>query len=180
MCELSSTYSANTRLTELSFPEAFIVALIRLRVAAQINPNAVPEDWRAGLRIAGVTLEGADAFDLLMHLFDTVLHMHLDVRSLNCSRLGQGEAFLLQAVGLLQHDHYDEAESIFARWLPPGVSRIATQQAQRFGRALAVAQLVVPLPMTGSSQLTLLQQASSQQAAPMQRDEAPQIKWASL
>jgi hypothetical protein len=35
-------------------------------------------------RVGGVTPVGADAFDLLMHLPGTVLHVRLDIRSLRC------------------------------------------------------------------------------------------------
>lgn len=138
-------YSAKTRLAELSTPEIFIVMLIRLRVAAVIDPQSVPEDWRAGLRAAGVANEGADAFDLLMHLLGPVPRLSLDVRSLRCSGLGEGEALLLQTVSLLQHDHYDDAENILGRWLPPGASRVAALQTQRFAGALAATRLLVPL-----------------------------------
>ncbi len=68
-----STYSSKTLLSELLTPEIFVVLVIRLRVAAQFDPGSMPEDWRAGLRAAGVAREGADAFDLLMHLFSSVL-----------------------------------------------------------------------------------------------------------
>lgn len=139
------TYSTKTRLGDLSTPEIFIVMLIRLRVAAVIDPQAVPEDWRAGLRAAGVANEGADAFDLLMHLLGPIPRLSLDVRSLRCGGLGEGEALLLQTVSLLQHDHYDDAENILGRWLPPGASRVATLQTQRFARALAATRLLVPL-----------------------------------
>ena len=154
----ASTYSSKTLLSELLTPEIFVVLLIRLRVAAQFDPGSLPEDWRAGLRAAGVAREGADAFDLLMHLFGTVLHLPLDVRSLRCGGLGQGEALLLQTISLLQHDRYDEAEGILARWLPPGASRVAAQQAQRFGRALAATHLVVPMRHCEAAHLDLLAQ----------------------
>lgn len=140
-----STYSAKTLLSELLTPEIFVVLLIRLRVAAQFDPGSLPEDWRAGLRAAGVAREGADAFDMLMHLFGSVLHLPLDVRSLRCGGLGQGEALLLQTISLLQHSRNEEAEAILGQWLPPGMSRIAMQQAMRFGNALAAVHLVVPM-----------------------------------
>jgi len=139
------TYSAKTLLGDLCTPEIFVVKLIRLRVAAQFGPTSIPVDWRAGMCAAGIVIEGADAFDLLMHLFGSVLHLHLDVRSLRCGGLGQGEAWLLQTVSLLQHDCYDAAETILSQWLPPGASRIAALQAQRFARALAITHLVIPL-----------------------------------
>src|SRR5262245_25608378 len=93
-----STYSAKMLLSELLTSEIFMVLLIRLRVAAQIDPLSAPEDWRSGLRAAGVEREGVDAFDMLMHLFGSVLHLPLDVRSLRCGGLGQGEALLLQTM----------------------------------------------------------------------------------
>ena len=139
------TYSAKTLLSELLTPEIFVVLLIRLRVAAQFDPGSQPEDWRAGMRAAGVSGAGADAFDLLMQLFGSVLRFPLDVRSLRCGGLGQGEALLLQVICLLQHARLDAAEAVLSRWLPPGASRIAAQQAQRFGRALATAHLVIPM-----------------------------------
>ena len=137
----TSTYSTKTLLGELCTSEIFVVMLIRLRVAEQFDPTSPGEDWRAGLRAAGVAAEGADAFDLLMHLFG---YLHLDVRSLRCGGLGQGEAWLLQTISQLQHDRYDAAESILSQWLPPGASRIAALQAQRFARALAATNLRVP------------------------------------
>jgi len=149
----TSTYSTKTLLGELCTPEIFVVTLVRLRAAAAIDPASVPEDWRAGLRAAGVSGLGADAFDLLMHLFGSVLHARLDIRSLRCGGLGEGEALLLQVISLLQHDRYDAAESILSRWLPPGASRVAALQAQRFGRALAATRLVVPLRHCEAAQL---------------------------
>lgn len=149
-------YSAKTRLGELCTPEIFLVMLVRLRVAAAVDPASVTEDWRAGLRAAGVAAEGADAFDLLMHLLGPVPRMSLDVRSLRCGGLGEGEALLLQTVSLLQHDRYDDAENILGRWLPPGASRVAALQAQRFARALAGTRLVVPLRHAEAAQMHAL------------------------
>jgi hypothetical protein len=139
------SYPAKTTLGELNTAEIFVVMLIRLCRAAQLDPESAPEDWRAGLRAAGVSNEGADAFDLLMHLFGSVLRLPLDVRNLRCDGLGEGEAWLLQAISLLQHSRYDAAEAILSRWLPPGAARIAALQAQRFGRALLATRLIVPL-----------------------------------
>jgi hypothetical protein len=154
------TYSAKTLLSELLTPEIFVVLLIRLRVAAQYDPASMPDDWRAGLRAAGVTCEGADAFDMLMHLFGSVLHLPLDVRSLRCGGLGQGEALLLQALSLLQHARYDAAEAMLSQWLPPGASRIAAQQAQRFGRALAVVNLVIPMRHSEAAHMDFARQST--------------------
>lgn len=150
-----ATYSAKTLLSELLTPEIFVVLLIRLRVAAQFDPGSMPEDWRAGMQAAGIAREGADAFDLLMHLFGSVLHLPLDVRSLRCGGLGQGEALLLQTISLLQHDRFEAAESILSQWLPPGASRIAAQQAQRFGSALAATHLVIPMRHSQAAHLDL-------------------------
>jgi hypothetical protein len=150
-------YSAKTQLGELYTPEIFVVMLIRVRVATMIDPSCVHEDWRAGLRAAGVASEGADAFDLMMHVLGPVPRMSLDVRSLRCSGLGEGEALLLQAISLLQHDRYEEAENILGRWLPPGVSRVATLQAQRFARALAATRLVVPVRNRTAERLPVYQ-----------------------
>lgn len=145
MSAIAPTYSVKTLLEDLCTAEVFVVMVIRLRIAAQLKSSAVVEDWRSGMHAAGVALEGADAFDLLMHVFGSVLHLSLDVRSLSCRRLGQGEALLLQVVCLLQHDCYDDAENILSHWLPPGTSRIASLHAQRFGKALAATRLLLPL-----------------------------------
>ncbi len=138
-----TAYSTRTLLSDLGAAEIFIVMLIRLRVAASIDPESVPEDWRAGMRAAGVSLAGADAFDLLMHVLNGVWRLPLDVRSLRCGGLGEGEALLLQCVDLLQQSRFEAAEQLLGRWLPPGTSRIATQQAQRFAQALAQTRLCV-------------------------------------
>lgn len=153
-----STYSPKTLLSELLTPELFVVVLIRLRVAAQFDPGSLPEDWRAGLRAAGVALEGVDAFDMLMHLFGSILHLPLDVRSLRCGGLGQGEALLLQTISLLQHSRNEEAEAILGLWLPPGMSRVAMQQATRFGRALAETHLVIPMRHCEAAQVDISRQ----------------------
>lgn len=136
-----NAYSTRTLLSDLGTAEIFVVMLIRLRVAAHLDPDSVPEDWRAGMRAAGVSLAGADAFDLLMHLLNGVWRLPLDVRSLRCGGLGEGEALLLRCVGLLQAAQFDAAEQLLGRWLPPGTSRVAAQQAQRFARALAQTRL---------------------------------------
>lgn len=161
MCIPAPTYSSKTLLSELLTPEIFVVLLIRLRVAAQFDPQSMPEDWRAGMRAAGVAREGIEAFDLLMHLFGSVLHLPLDVRSLRCGGLGQGEALLLQTISLLQHDRFDEAESILSQWLPPGASRIAAQQSQRFGRALTATHLVIPMRHSEAAHLDLSRQPTA-------------------
>ncbi len=138
-----TAYSTRTLLSDLGAAEIFIVMLVRLRVAASLDPDSVPEDWRAGMRAAGVSLAGADAFDLLMHVLNSVWRLPLDVRSLRCGGLGEGEALLLQCVGLLQQSRFEAAEQLLGRWLPPGTSRIAAQQAQRFARALEQTRLCV-------------------------------------
>jgi hypothetical protein len=149
------SYPAKTVLCELNTAEIFVVMLIRLRRAAQIDSETALDDWRAGLQAVGVASEGADAFDLLMHLFGSVLRLPLDVRNLRCDGLGEGEAWLLQIISLLQHDRYDVAEAILSRWLPPGAARIAALQAQRFCRALTVTGLIVPLRSFETAQLPL-------------------------
>ncbi len=136
-----TAYSTRTLLSDLGTAEIFVVMLIRLRVAAGIDPDSVPEDWRGGMRAAGISLAGTDAFDQLMHLLNGVWRLPLDVRSLRCGGLGEGEALLLQCVGLLQEERFEAAEQLLGRWLPPGTSRIAAQQAQRFARALAQTRL---------------------------------------
>lgn len=152
------TYSSKTLLSELLAPEIFVVLSIRLRVAAQFDPGSVVEDWRACMQAAGVAREGADAFDLLMHLFGSVLHLPLDVRSLRCGGLGQGEALLLQTISLLQYERFEAAQAILSQWLPCGTSRIAAQQAQRFGRALAATHLVIPMRHSEAVHLDLSRQ----------------------
>jgi hypothetical protein len=136
-----SIYSTRTLLSDLSAAEIFVVMLIRLRVAARLDPESVPEDWRSGMRAAGVSLAGVDAFEQLMHLLGGVCHLPLDIRSLRCGGLGQGEALLLHCVSLLQADEFEAAERLLGRWLPPGTSRIAARQAQRFACALAQTHL---------------------------------------
>jgi hypothetical protein len=119
--------------------------VIRLRAAAERDPLAAHVDWRQGMAAAGVTLKGADGFDAFMQLLTVIMHWPLDVRSLHCRCLGEGEAWLLQVLGLLQHDSEDVAEQMLARWLPPGVAKIAVQHMQSFAHALSSTRLVVPL-----------------------------------
>lgn len=140
----SSAYSSKTYLSELCTSEIFVVMTIRLRVAAILDPANAPADWRSGIHAAGIAADGAEGFDTLIHLLAERLHWHLDVRSLRYSGLGEGEAWLLQTVSLLQHGGYVEAEALLGRWLPAAFTRVAALQAQRFARALAQRQLVVP------------------------------------
>lgn len=141
----AAVYSTKTLLQELCTPEIFVVMVIRLRAAAEHDAQEVQDSWRQGMIAAGVSIDGANAFDMLMHLLAMVLRWPLDVRSLRCGGLGEGEAWLLQAISFLQHQRSDAAEEILGRWLPPGVSRVASRHMQRFADALAQTRLVVPL-----------------------------------
>ena len=138
-------YSTKTYLQELCTPEIFVVMIIRLRAAAERDPLGAHVDWRQGMAAAGVSLEGADGFDNFMQLLTVIVRWPLDVRSMHCRCLGEGEAWLLQVIGLLQHDSYTAAEEIMSRWLPPRVARIAVQHMHSFAHALTSTHLVVPL-----------------------------------
>jgi hypothetical protein len=138
-------YSTKTYLQELCTPEIFLVMIIRLRAAAERDPLGAHVDWRQGMAAAGVTLEGAEGFEKFMQLLTVIVRWPLDVRSMHCRCLGEGEAWLLQVISLLQHDSYGMAEQILGRWLPPGVARIAVQHMHSFAHALTSTRLVVPL-----------------------------------
>lgn len=138
-------YSTRTFLQELCTPEIFVVMIIRLRAAAERDPLGAHVDWRQGMAAAGVTLEGAAGFDNFMQLLTVIVRWPLDVRSMHCRCLGEGEAWLLQVISLLQHDSYSSAEGMLRRWLPPGVARIAVQHMHSFAHALTSTRLVVPL-----------------------------------
>jgi hypothetical protein len=138
------TYSTKTLLKDLHTPELFVVMLIRLRTAAAHDPEGQYESWQQGLSAAGVSTDGSNGFDMLMQLLTLVWRWPLDVRSLRCGGLGEAEAWLLQVICLAQHDQLEAAESILARWLPPGVSRIASQHMTRFAKALISTRLVIP------------------------------------
>jgi hypothetical protein len=138
-------YSTKTYLQELCTPEIFVVMIIRLHAAAERDPSGAHVDWRQGMAAAGVTLEGADGFDNFMQLLTVIVRWPLDVRSMHCRCLGEGEAWLLQVISLLQHDSYSAAEQILGRWLPPGVARIAVQHMHSFAHSLTSTRLVVPL-----------------------------------
>ncbi len=137
-------YAAKTRLQQLCTAEIFVVAVVRLR-ADTPAPSGCSGNWRHGMTAAGVSEQGCDAFDMLMHLLTPSLQWPGDIRSLHCGGLGAAEARLLQAIGALQHEHGERiAEDILAHWLPPGETRIATQYLRRFADAMTQARLVVP------------------------------------
>ncbi|HSB97567.1 MAG TPA: hypothetical protein VLC91_14010 [Spongiibacteraceae bacterium] len=48
-------------------------------------------------------------------------------------------------LSLLQHHSDSVAEKMLARWLPPGVAKIAVQHMQSFAHALTTTRLVMPL-----------------------------------
>jgi hypothetical protein len=141
----SPVYSTNTYLQELCTPEIFVVMVIRLRAAAERDPLAAHVDWRQGMAAAGVTIEGAEGFDAFMQLLTVIMHWPLDVRSLHCRCLGEGEVWLLQVLSLLQHHSDSIAEQMLARWLPSGVAKIAVQHMQSFAHALTTTRLIMPL-----------------------------------
>lgn len=145
MNEPLPVYSARTCLQDLCAPEIFVVMIIRLRAAAERDPLGAHVDWRQGMAAAGVTLEGVEGFDHFMQLLAVIVRWRLDVRSMQCRHLGEGEAWLLQVISLLQHDSHGSAERMLRQWLPPGVARIAARHMHRFAQALTSTCLVVPL-----------------------------------
>jgi hypothetical protein len=140
-----SVYSAKTHLHDLYTPEIFVVMVIRLRAATEHDPLGVAADWRQGMAAAGVTTEGVAGFDMFMQLLSVIMRWPLDVRNLHCRCLGEGEAWLLQVISLLQHDSEHAAEQILARWLPASLARVAVRHMQNFAVALTTTRLVVPL-----------------------------------
>jgi hypothetical protein len=154
-------YSTKTYLQELCTPEIFVVMIIRLRAAAERDPLGTHVDWRQGMAAAGVTLEGADGFDNFMQLLTVIMRLPLDVRSMHCRCLGEGEAWLLQVISMLQHERYGAAEQILGRWLPPGVARIAVQHMHDFAHALTSTRLIVPLRHCEAALLNTLVRSST-------------------
>lgn len=119
--------------------------------AAERDPLGATADWREGMAAAGVATEGTEGFDMFMQLLKVIMRWPLDVRSLHCRCLGEGEAWLLQVISLLQHDNEPAAEQILARWLPATLARVAVRHMRNFALALTTTKLVVPQrhhPMT--------------------------------
>lgn len=136
-------YTTRTPIGALNTAEILVVMMIRLHTAARCDPAGPPADWRAGATAAGIAEDGARGFDALLQLLDALLRWPLDVRSLHYGALGEGEAWLLQTLALLQQGCRPQAEIILRRWLPARVARMAALQARRFARALAAQRLLL-------------------------------------
>jgi hypothetical protein len=138
-------YPARLQITQLCTAEIFLVMLIRLRAAADIDPASMPEEWCADMATANISTEGVTAFDRLMYLLGTELHLPLDIRRLHCGSLGGGETLLLQATSLLQHNRYADAKTVLSHWLPQASLPLAMKYMQSLANALAAVHLAIPL-----------------------------------
>lgn len=141
---LSPDYPDDLAITELDTAETFVVATARLWAAPHRDPWQSHPDWRGGFQAAGVSPEGAHAFDTLFWIVVAGGRRSLDIRCCRCRRLGADEARLLQLVASTQAGRTDLTESALADWLLPGAVRAAAVHASIWGHALIAAGLLIP------------------------------------
>jgi len=144
LSRLRPAYPEEFEITELDTAETFIVATVRLWAAPHRDPRQSHPDWRGGFRAAGISADGAHAFDTLFWIVVAGGHRSLDIRCPRCPRLGADEAWLLQLVAYAQVGRPDLTEAALAEWLPPGAGRAAVVHASIYGHALMAAGLLVP------------------------------------
>jgi hypothetical protein len=134
--ERRTSHSPNAPLNELRTAEVFVVASLRLRVLTHSSPEHSCPDWRQGFAEARIDRAGIWGFEALCRILVTSVLRSLDVRALDCAFLGEDEALLLQAVGLLQQGRVAEANSILRYCCPPAAARLALAPAHVFAMSL--------------------------------------------
>ncbi len=138
-------YGPDTLLAELGTAEILLAVSLRLFALPWQEPGRDHPDWRKGLAVGRLPPWTANAFEALFGVVIAATRRPLDVRCLDCPRLGYDEARLLQIVSLLQHRRIAEAEAVLETWLPDAARRFALSPAAALARALRQADLVVPL-----------------------------------
>lgn len=138
-------YRPDTQLAELKTAENLLVLTLRLFALACCEPDGRYPDWRDGLRVGNLPGCTPAAFESLLRVVVAAARRPLDVRRLECPRLGYDEARLLQIVSLLQHRRRAAAEAVLESWVPPAACRLAISPAMGLAAALRLADLVVPL-----------------------------------
>jgi len=124
----------------LSTAEGFVIACLRLRAARL--PHG--PDWRDGFAAAGVSPEGAAAFDAFFRIVEAAAPDMLRPRCPRCATLGHDEVLVLRLIGLLQRGSADEAAAVLSHWLCPTARRMALLPAEGLAAALAASGLRLP------------------------------------
>lgn len=133
-----------TPICRLTTGEALIVWAIRhwvQSVKARLDPGDL-------LRCGFATIEAEDVTDAVDRLLMTTLLEATTVRDVGCVRcptLGEGERDILQAIALSQRGRREEALGVVQSWLPLSAALKACDDIAAIGRALSVAEMVVPL-----------------------------------
>jgi len=138
------TYETDTPIATLRTPELFLLSALRLWIAALVDPQGGHADWREGMAAAGIEPQGVPAFDGFWRIVSAAPLRELDLRCPTCPRLGEDEAWFLQAVQLLQARCYDRALAILADWLPSAAWRQAILPLRALARTLSEAGLTLP------------------------------------
>jgi hypothetical protein len=107
-------------------------------------------DWRHGLIAAGIVQRGAPAVDELLGILEAGVRS-LDVRDLRDPNLSRDEAWLLRALGSLQHGRESEAMLELAARLPPAAIRLALPPARALARELAAVGLELSCSANGGA-----------------------------
>lgn len=141
----SAAYPENLEIMDLDTTETFVVATARLWAAPHRDPWQVHPDWRDGFRAAGITADGAHAFDALFWIVVAGGLRSLDIRCPRCPRLGADEGLLLRLVAHAQAGRPAQVEATLGAWLPPCAGRAAAVHASIYARALMAAGLLLPV-----------------------------------
>lgn len=141
-------YAADTPLACLSTAELLPVGLLRLWIAAALEPEAGFADWRAGAKAAGLRPAGVAGFEGFWRVVAATPcapgRAPLDLRCPCDGRLGADEGWFLQALRALQAGEEAAAASILAGWMPPAGVRLALSPLTALAEALRQAGLVLP------------------------------------
>lgn len=137
-------YPQNAAVDALQTAEHFVLCTTRLWVAHYVETGRTTDaptlaDGFAAARAPA----GLAPFEAFFRILAAAARRSLDIRCMRCPCLGEDEAWLLQAVSLLQHHRPAEASAIVARWLAPAPARLALAPLAEFAGALSDAGLKV-------------------------------------
>jgi hypothetical protein len=137
-------YPENAPMTELRAAELFAVMALRFWVAAYQEPAEDRFRWQAGIQAAGLSDEGATAFNALLLIVAASSQRPLDVRCPKCLNLSGDEATFLQMLSLAQRDCATGAELALSGWLPPSAARTALPFIGSLAQAMNERGLRIP------------------------------------
>ena len=140
-------------LCELGTAELFVLSSLRLWFLSHCDRDHEYPDWRQAFQAANISARGTWGFDRLCCIVGTTTLRSLDVHWLQCARVGEYEACLLRALGHLQLDQLEAAETALLEWCPPAAARLALEAAHALAAALQTHCLLIPVRALDTARL---------------------------